>query len=114
MSQNPKKKPRNKLKTGLNELEFRWKERKPHANAGTHLSSFKFDVVSVSLSGLVGKTLAPKPSRFFSLGSNPRPRNYDSPPFPPLFSFFCHIKTFFYTTMNIFITLLENVNKSRN
>jgi hypothetical protein len=34
-------------------------------------------------------------------------------PFPPLFSFFCHIQTFFYTNMNIFITLLENVNKSR-
>jgi hypothetical protein len=48
-----------------------------------------------------------------SLGSNPGPRNYDFFPFPPLFSFFCHIQTFFYTSMNIFITLLENVNKSR-
>jgi hypothetical protein len=34
-------------------------------------------------------------------------------PFPPLFSFFCHIQMFFNTNMNIFITLLENVNKSR-
>jgi hypothetical protein len=25
---------------------------------------------------------------------------------------FCHIQAFFYTIMNIFITLLENVNKS--
>jgi hypothetical protein len=50
---------------------------------------------------------------FTSLGSNPGPRNYDFSPFPPLFSFFCHIQTFFYTNMNIFITLLENVNKSR-
>jgi hypothetical protein len=33
-------------------------------------------------------------------------------PFPPLFSFFCIFKRF-YTNMNIFITLLENVNKSR-
>jgi hypothetical protein len=41
------------------------------------------------------------------------PRNYDFLPFPPLFSFFCHIQTFFYTNMNIVITLLENVNKSR-
>jgi hypothetical protein len=64
MFRNPKK-TRNKLKTGLNELECRCKERESHANADTHISSFKFDVVSVSLSGLVGKTLAPKPSRFF-------------------------------------------------
>jgi hypothetical protein len=52
-------------------------------------------------------------SIFTSLGSNPGPRNYDFSPFPPLFSFFCHIQTFFYTNMNTFITLLENVNKSR-
>jgi hypothetical protein len=64
MYRNPKK-PRNKLKTGLNELEFRWKERESHANADTHISSFQFDDVSVSVSGLVGKTMAPKPSRFF-------------------------------------------------
>jgi hypothetical protein len=77
MSRNPKK-PRNKLKTGLNELEFPWKKREPHANADTHISSFKFHVESVSLSGPVGKTLAPKPCRFFSLGSNPGPHNnYD-------------------------------------
>jgi hypothetical protein len=50
---------------------------------------------------------------FTSLGSNTGPRKYDFSPFPPLFSFFCHIQTFFYTNMNIFITLLENVNKSR-
>jgi hypothetical protein len=50
---------------------------------------------------------------FTSRGSNPGPRNYDFSPFPPLFSFFCRIQTFFYTNMNIFITLLENVNKSR-
>jgi hypothetical protein len=50
---------------------------------------------------------------FTSLGSNRGPRNYDFSPFPPLFSFFCHIQTFFHTNMNIFITLLENVNKSR-
>jgi hypothetical protein len=64
MSRNPKK-PRNKLKTCLNELEFRWKERESHANADTRISSFKFDVESVSPSGLVGKTLAPKLSRCF-------------------------------------------------
>jgi hypothetical protein len=29
-----------------------------------------------------------------------------------LCSFFCHIQTFFYTIINIFITFLENVNKS--
>jgi hypothetical protein len=56
---------------------------------------------------------AERPSIFTSLGSNPGPRNYDFYPFPPLFSFFCHIQTFFYTNMNIFITLLENVNKSQ-
>jgi hypothetical protein len=95
MSRNPKKKKtRNKLKTGLNELEFRWKEREPHANADTLISSFKFDV-SVSLSGLVSKTLAPKPSRFFSLGSNPRPRNYDFPLFPLYFLSFVTFKRSF-------------------
>jgi hypothetical protein len=37
-----------------------------------------------------------------------------------IFSFFScflpifYIQTFFYTIMNLFITLLENVNKSRN
>jgi hypothetical protein len=50
---------------------------------------------------------------FTSLGSNPGPRNYDFSPLPPLFSFFCYIQTFFYTNMNIVITLLENVNKSQ-
>jgi hypothetical protein len=54
-----------------------------------------------------------KPDLIFSLGSNPGPRSYDFSPFPPLFFFFCHIQTFFYTNMNIFITLLDNVNKSR-
>jgi hypothetical protein len=50
---------------------FVGKRRKAHANADTHISSFNFNVESVSLGGLEGKTLAPKPSRFFSLGSNP-------------------------------------------
>jgi hypothetical protein len=89
------KKTKNKLKTGLNELEFRWKKRKPHTNADTHRSSFKFAVESVSLSGLVGKTLAPKPCRFFSLGSNPDPRNnYDFFPFFPLFFFVTFKRSF--------------------
>jgi hypothetical protein len=56
---------------------------------------------------------AERQSIFTSLGSNLGLRNYDFSPFPPQFSFFCHIQTFFYTNMNIFITLLENVNKSR-
>jgi hypothetical protein len=113
MCRNPKK-TRNKLKTSLNEIEFCRKERETHANAATRLSSFKFKIDSVSLGDLVGKTPAPQLCRIFSLGSNPRPRNYDSPPLSPLFSFFCHIQMFFYTNMNIFIPLLENVNKSRN
>jgi hypothetical protein len=54
MSRNPKKKTRNKLKTGLNELEFRWKRREAHANADTHISSFNFDVETVSLGGREG------------------------------------------------------------
>jgi hypothetical protein len=33
-----------------------------HANADTHISSFNFDIESVRLCGLVGKTLASKPS----------------------------------------------------
>jgi hypothetical protein len=45
---------------------------------------------------------AERQSIFTSLESNPGPRNYDFSPFPPLFSFFCHIQTFFYTNMNIF------------
>jgi hypothetical protein len=58
---------------------------------------------------------AERQSIFTSLGSNLGPRNYDFSPFPSLFSFFffCHIQTFFCTNMHIFITLLENVNKSR-
>jgi hypothetical protein len=104
------KKTRNKLKTDLNELVFCWKRREAHANADTHISNFNFDVELVNLGGLEGKTLATKPSRFFCLGS----RNYDFSLFPLYFFFFCHIQTFFYTIMNIFITLLENVNKSRN
>jgi hypothetical protein len=35
-----------------------------HANAGTHISSFNFDVELVNLGGLEGKTLAPKPRPF--------------------------------------------------
>jgi hypothetical protein len=34
-------------------------------------------------------------------------------PFPPSISFLLYIQTFFYTNMNIFINLLENLNKSR-
>jgi hypothetical protein len=30
-----------------------------------------------------------------------------------LFYFFCHIQTFFYTIIKLFVTLLVNVNKSR-
>jgi hypothetical protein len=33
--------------------------------------------------------------------------------FSPSIFFLLYIQTFFYTDMNIFITLLENVNKSR-
>jgi hypothetical protein len=35
-------------------------------------------------------------------------------PFFHKFLAFFYIQTFFYTIMNLFITLLENVNKSRN
>jgi hypothetical protein len=75
--------------------------------------------VSTSLLGLssslverISRRHAERQLIFTSLGSNPGPRNYDFLPFPPLFSFFYHIQTYFYTN-NIFITLLENVNKSR-
>jgi hypothetical protein len=50
MSRNLKK-TRNKLKTGLNEIEFCWKNRETHANADTHTSSFNFDGGTVSLGG---------------------------------------------------------------
>jgi hypothetical protein len=35
------------------------------------------------------------------------------PCFHKFLAFFFYIQTFFYTIMNLFITLLENVNKSR-
>jgi hypothetical protein len=66
MSRNPKKREIN-LKTGLNEIEFCWKKARTDANADTHLSSFKFVVETVSISGLVGKTLAPKSCRFYAV-----------------------------------------------
>jgi hypothetical protein len=69
--------------------------------------------LSASVVERIRRRHADRQPNFTSLGSNPGPRNYDFSPFPPLFSFFCHIQTFFYTNMNIFITLLENVNKSR-
>jgi hypothetical protein len=50
---------------------------------------------------------------FTSLGSNPGLRNYDILPFSPSIFFLLYIQTLFYTNMNIFITSLENKNKSR-
>jgi hypothetical protein len=94
MSRNSKQ-TRNKRKTGLNELEFRWKRREAHANAGTHISSFNFNVELGNLGGLEGETLAPKPIPFFSLGSNPRPRIYYFFPFTPLFFSFVIFKRSF-------------------
>jgi hypothetical protein len=69
--------------------------------------------LSASVVERICRRHAERQPSFTSLGSNPGPRNNEFSPFPPLFSFFCHIQTFFYTKMNIFITLLENVNKSR-
>jgi hypothetical protein len=69
--------------------------------------------LSASMVERIRRRYAEQQSIYTSLGSNPGPRNYDFSPFPPLFSFFCHIQTFFYTNVNIFITLLENENKSR-
>jgi hypothetical protein len=50
MSRNPKK-TRNKLKTGLNEIQMKFvgKNRETHANADTRISSFNFTVRAVSL-----------------------------------------------------------------
>jgi hypothetical protein len=110
MSRNPKK-TRNKLKTGLNEWEFAWKRREAYANADTHISSFNFNVVSeIWWSRGLDAGAEAKPDPFLA---------WDRIPvravtiFPVYFFFFCHIQTFFYTNMNIFITLLDNVNKSR-
>jgi hypothetical protein len=54
MSRNPKKNPRNKLKTGLNEWEFAWKRRDAYANADAHIPSFNFVVETVRLGGREG------------------------------------------------------------
>jgi hypothetical protein len=69
--------------------------------------------LSASVIERISRRHAERRPMFTSLGSNPGSRNYDFSPFPPLFSFFFHIQTFFYTNMNIFMILLENVNKSR-
>jgi hypothetical protein len=97
MSQNPKK-TRNKLKTGLNEIEFCWK--KPRNTRKCRYSYIKFQLRCWDCEPWWSRGLdagAESQSIFTSLGLNPSPRNYDFSPFPPLFSFFCHIQTFFYT-----------------
>jgi hypothetical protein len=62
------------------------------ANADTYISSFNFVIWSVKFGGLVGKTLAPKPS---GLSSNLRPRVYDFSPFPPYLLSFVTFKRSF-------------------
>jgi hypothetical protein len=89
------------------------KNRETHANADTRISSTSLTELSASVVERISRRHAERQPIFTSLGSNRGPRNYDFSPFPPLFSFFCHIQTFFYINMNIFIILLENVNKSR-
>jgi hypothetical protein len=114
MSRNPNK-TRNKLKTGLNEIECCWKKKAKHTQMQILVYQVSTSLLELSASVVerISRRHAERQPVFTSLGSNPGPRNYDFSPFPPLFSFFCHIQTLFYTNMNIFITLLENVNKSR-
>ena len=69
--------------------------------------------LSASIVERISRRHAERQTVFTSLGSNPGPRNYDFLPFSPSIFFLLYIQTFFYTNMNIFITLLENVNKSR-
>jgi hypothetical protein len=114
MSRNPNK-TRNKLKTGLNEIECCWKKNAKHTQMQILVYQVSTSLLKLSASVVerINRQNAKRQPIFTSLGSNPGPRNYDFSPFPPLFSFFCHIQTFFYTNMNIFIILLENVNKWR-
>jgi hypothetical protein len=113
MSLNPNK-TRNKLKTGLNEIECCWKKNAKHAQM--QILVYQVSTLLLELSASVVKRISRRHAErqpiFTSLGSNPGRAITIFCPFPPLFSFFCHIQTFFYTNMNIFITLLENVNKS--
>jgi hypothetical protein len=96
MSRNPKK-TRNKLKTGLNEIEFCWEKRETHANADTHISSFKFVVETVSLGGLVGKTLALKPCHFYAVWDRIPVRAITIFPFSPsIFFLFTHSNLLLY------------------
>jgi hypothetical protein len=69
--------------------------------------------LSASIVERISRRHAERQPVFTSLGSNPGPRNYDFLPFSPSIFFLLYIQTCFYTNMNIFITLLENVNKSR-
>jgi hypothetical protein len=69
--------------------------------------------LSASIVERISRRHAERQPVFTSLGSNPGPRNYDFLPFSRSIFFLLYIQTFFYTNMNIFITLLENVNKSR-
>jgi hypothetical protein len=69
--------------------------------------------LSASIVERISRRHAERQAVFTSLGSSPGPRNYHFLPFSPSIFFLLYIQTFFYTNMNIFITLLENVNKSR-
>jgi hypothetical protein len=90
------------------------KNRETHTNADTRYQvSTSLLKLSASIVERINRRHAERQPVFTSLGSNPGPRNYDFLLFSPSIFFLLYNQTFFYTNMNIFITLLENVNKSR-